>query len=294
MSVDCSKTTPSKTAQDRLGGDAYGRREGDPMVHPMAVVAPEAVLGEGTRVGPFSVIGPDVTIGRYTIVGSHVVIEGYTHIGNDNLIYQFASVGAVPQDKKFHGEPSTLEIGDRNVIREYVTLQPGTVGGGMKTVIGSGNLFMACTHVGHDCLIGDDNIFANSVALAGHVRVSDRVIIGGLAGLHQFVSIGELALVGAGSMVSKDIPPYCIAQGDRAALVGVNVMGLQRAGISPTEVSICRKLFRELFFSSGNLAEALKAAQGTYSESRCGNVLLQFVAASERGVASLRRSGGED
>ena len=282
-----------KTAQARLGGDAYGRKAHDPAVHPLAVVAEGARIGEGTVIGPFSVIGPDVVLGKNNIIGSHVVIEGFTTLGDGNQVFQFASVGAVPQDKKFYGEQSTLEIGDRNVIREYVTLQPGTSGGGMKTVIGSGNLFMASTHVGHDCLIGNDNVFANSAALAGHVRICNRVTVGGLAGIHQFASIGDLVLIGAGAMVSQDIPPYCIAQGDRAALVGINVIGMQRAGFSAEEVGACRKLYRELFMARRPLAENLKSARDSFAEFPAARNIMDFVASSSRGVASRRRNSSE-
>jgi UDP-N-acetylglucosamine acyltransferase len=157
-------------------------------IHSTAVVAPEAEIGDGCSVGPYSVIGPKVKLGNGCRVGSHVVIEGNTTIGDENQIFQFASVGAAPQDLKYHGEDSTLQIGSRNIIREYVTLQPGTEGGGMQTTIGDQNLFMACCHVGHDCRVGHRNVFANSAALAGHVTIGNGVIVGGLSGVHQFVT----------------------------------------------------------------------------------------------------------
>lgn len=262
-------------------------------IHPTAVIASSAKIGSGTVVGPYSVIGPFVSIGTENTIGSHVVIDGYTNIGNKNLIYQFASVGAAPQDKKFHGERSTLKIGDNNVIREYVTLQPGTEGGGLCTEIGSGNLFMASTHVGHDCLVGNDNVFANAATLAGHVKVGHKVTVGGLSGIHQFVRVGDLALIGAGSMVTQDIPPYCISQGDRARLVGINTIGLQRAGFSESQIALCKKLYRELFMSKKVLVEALKHARSELATDAQVKMFLDFVESSERGVASLRRGSDE-
>ncbi|MCB0340336.1 MAG: acyl-ACP--UDP-N-acetylglucosamine O-acyltransferase, partial [Bdellovibrionales bacterium] len=169
--------------------DFSGSESGNIMaeVHPSAIIASGAVLGEGTSVGPYSIIGPNVVIGQNCQIGPHVVIEGFTTLGNDNRVFQFASVGSAPQDLKYKGEQSRLEIGSRNIIREYVTLQPGTAGGGMLSKIGDENLFMVSSHVGHDCRVGDKNVFANGVALAGHVQVGNGVILGGLSAIHQFV-----------------------------------------------------------------------------------------------------------
>ena len=261
------------------------------IIHPSAVVSKQAIIGEGTVIGPFTVIGSDVRIGKRNRIGAHVVIDGYTSIGDDNLIYQFASVGAAPQDKKFKGEASTLEIGSKNVIREFVTLQPGTEGGGMRTLIGSGNLFMANCHVGHDCVIGNDNVFANSAALAGHVTIYNRVTVGGLSGIHQFARIGDMAMLGGGAMVAQDIPPYCIAQGDRAKLVGINTIGLQRAGFNDEQIKEVKLVFRKAFMSKRE--ESLDEIAKKISDTSPARTLLEFIRNSERGVAALR-SGSVD
>jgi UDP-N-acetylglucosamine acyltransferase len=258
-------------------------------VHPTAVIAPGAVIGEGSSIGAYSVIGPDVRLGRNCRVGPHVVIEGHTELGDENIVYQFASVGSAPQDLKFKGEPSRLVIGSRNQIREYVTLQPGTSGGGMLTSIGSQNLFMACSHVGHDAHIGEQNIFANSSSLAGHVTVGSFVTIGGLCGIHQFVRLGDHCLLGAGSMVNKDVPPYCIAQGDRAGLAGINRIGLERRGFAHEEVTQLRVLYRHLFMGEGKFAERLEEARRRFSGMPHAAKLLQFVSESARGVTLPRR-----
>ncbi len=259
-------------------------------VHPTAVVAPGATLGSGCSVGPYSVIGPSVRIGAGTRVGSHVVIEGHTSIGEGNTIYQFASIGSEPQDLKFKGEASTLTIGDKNIIREYVTLQPGTEGGGMKTVIGNGNLFMANTHVGHDSIIGDSNVFANSSALSGHVIIGNKVTVGGLSGIHQFVRVGDLAILGGGSMVTKDIPPFTMAQGDRAELIGLNLVGLERRGYTSEQIALLKGLYRDTLRAKGLLKDKIAQAREMLKDFDAGNFFLDFIASSERGVALPRRS----
>lgn len=259
-------------------------------IHPTAVVDSEVEIGAGTEVGPFAVIRGRVRIGERNRIGPHVVIEGNTTIGDENVIFQFASVGAAPQDLKFHGEPSTLEIGNKNIIREYVTIQPGTEGGGMRTVVGSGNLFMANSHVGHDCIVGDRNVFANSVGLSGHVTIGNGTVTGGLAGVHQFVKVGDLALLAGGSMLVKDLPPYCIAQGDRAQLVGINSVGLDRAGIDSANISAIKKVYRKLFFASresgeGSFASRIEALAAEYAGNQHVMKLIDFCRSSERGVA---------
>lgn len=263
-------------------------------IHETAIVSPEAKIGAGTKVGPYSVVGSEVELGENNTIGPHVVLEGRTHIGAGNHIFQFASIGAAPQDLKYRGEPSRLIIGEGNTIREYVTLQPGTEHGKMESVIGSRNLFMACSHVGHDAVIGDDNVFANSASLAGHLEVGNRVILGGMVGVHQFVRLGDFSFLAAGSMVSQDVPPFCLAQGDRARLHGLNVLGLQRNGFSREEIKTLKSVYRTLFWGEGSFAERLAALLAEHSESRRVMQFLQFVDASERGVAHPARRHAKD
>lgn len=258
-------------------------------VHPTAFVDSKAEIGEGTTIGAFSLIGPNVKIGKGCRIGSHVVIEGHTKIGDRNNVFQFASIGAVPQDLKYKGEDSILEIGDDNIIREYVTLQPGTEGGGMLTKVGSKNLFMAGAHVGHDSFVGNENIFANQSALAGHVIIGDYTTIGGLAAIHQFVKIGNFAFLGGGSMVAQDIPPYCMAQGDRAQLVGINSIGLQRRGVLADEIKNIKACYRKLFVNKeGTLKSRVAAMRDLFSNSDFVLKFIDFIESSERGVASAR------
>jgi UDP-N-acetylglucosamine acyltransferase len=267
-------------------------------IHPTAIVSPGAQVGHNTTIGPYSVIGPNVKLGADNQIGAHVVIDGHTTLGSGNKVFPFAAVGTQPQDLKYHGEPSTLEIGDHNLIREYVTLQPGTEGGGMRTVIGNRNLFMANSHVGHDSFIGDENVFANSVGISGHVTIGNRVTIGGLAAVHQFVRLGDICFVGGGSMVVKDVPPYCIVQGDRAALVGLNKIGLERKGYTAEEVEKIKRIYRELFVRSksapGNtFKDRVAALLSEFQEFAAARAFLEFIVSSERGVCFPARGREE-
>jgi UDP-N-acetylglucosamine acyltransferase len=253
-------------------------------VHPTAVVHPGARLHETVEVGPYSVIGEKVTIGAGTRVAPHVVIEGRTTIGERNRIFQFASVGGAPQDLKYAGEDTQLIIGDGNTIRESVTMNIGTVGGGGVTRVGNNNLFMAYSHVAHDCVVGNGCVIANGVALAGHVQLEDSVILGGLSAVHQFTRLGKHAFIAGGSMVVMDVPPYCTAQGDRAELAGLNVVGLQRHGFSEEQIGRIKEAYKILFRSKLQLAEAmdrLKAEMGGQSEI---DYLVDFVSQSKRGL----------
>ena len=263
------------------------------LIHPTAIVDPSAQIGEGTKVGPYSIIGPNVVLGRDNVVGPHVVIDGWTKIGNRNTIYQFASVGAAPQDLKYRGEPSELIIGDGNIIRECVTLQPGTEGGGMITKIGDQNLFMANTHVGHDTFVGNRCVFANSAALAGHVIVGDGVIVGGLSGIHQFVRLGDVAMIGAGAMVSQDVPPYFMAQGDRAKIHGINRVGLERNGGTREDQAAIRSLYQAIFpppSASGSVRTTFKERLATAKADVGGNLraahVIEFLETSSRGICA--------
>jgi len=262
-----------------------------PEIHPSAVVEEGAVLGEGCRVGAFSVIGPHVIMGENCNIASHVVVEGHTRLGNNNRIFQFASIGSAPQDLKFRDEASELHIGDNNTMREYVTLQPGTEHGTMLTTIGNSNLFMASSHVGHDCRVGDANVFANSCALSGHVTIENNVILGGLAGVHQFARVGDLAFVGGGSMAGKDVPPFCITQGDRAALVGINVIGLKRNGFSVEDIGRIRKLYRDIFLGKGKLEERLNSVEAEYGDLEAAVKFINFIRGSKRGLTYPRKEG---
>jgi len=270
-------------------------------IHPTAIVAPDAVIGEGTTIGPYSIIGPHVVLGKHNEIAPHVVIEGRVRFGDQNRVFQFASIGAAPQDLKFKGEPSELHIGDRNIIRECVTLQPGTAGGGMVTRIGNQNLFMANSHVGHDSIVGDRCVIANSAALSGHVELGSGIVVGGLSGIHQFVRIGDVAMIGAGAMVSQDIPPFCTAQGDRAKLVGLNKLGLERNGASRDEIMLLRRVYRAVFMreeegsSGGSIKERVEGARSLVAESQRGQFFLEFLSKVTRGVARHRGGkGGEE
>ena len=263
-------------------------------IHPSAVIAPGAELDHGVRVGPYAVIGPQVRIGRDSSIGPHSVLEGRTTLGCENQIFQFASVGAVPQDKKYQGEDSSLTIGDRNTIREFATVNIGTTGGGLVTRIGNDNLFMVYSHVGHDCQIGNHVILANCATLAGHVILEDHVGVGGLAAIHQFTRIGESAYLGGGAMVSLDVPPYCVAQGDRARLFGLNLIGLKRRGFDEEQLSALKKAYRTFFAEGLTLKEAAERTRQEQAASPEAVHLAEFIASSQRGICRPRRNAGQE
>lgn len=253
-------------------------------VHATAIVHPDAKLHASVEVGPYSIIGPKVKIGAGSVIGSHVVIESDTTLGERNRIFHHAAVGGQPQDLKYAGEPTRLVIGDDNMIREFTTLHIGTDGGGGITRIGNKNLFMAYSHVAHDCTVGNGCVLANSVALAGHVEVADFVIVGGLAAVHQFTRIGKHAFIAGGSMVAMDVPPYCTAQGDRAELAGLNTVGLSRHGMTDEQIGRVKEAYRILFRSKLGLNEAmsrLKAEHGGHPEI---DHMLEFIGSSKRGI----------
>jgi UDP-N-acetylglucosamine acyltransferase len=253
-------------------------------VHSTAIVAPGARLHSTVEVGPYAVIGPQVEIGAGTAVGPHAVIEGRTRIGERNRVFQFASVGAQPQDLKYAGEDSALEIGNENLIREFTTLHKGTTGGGGVTRIGDRNLFMAYSHVAHDCQVGSGCVFANGATLGGHVEVGDHAILGGLAAVHQFTRIGRHAFLAGGTMVVMDIPPFCMAQGDRAELVGVNSIGLARHGYTEEQITRVKEAYRILFRSKLPLEEAVERIRTELGNPTELQVLLGFVTTSQRGL----------
>ena len=261
-------------------------------IHQTAIVHPQAVVAKDVTIGAYSIIGPNVSIGENTWVGPHVVIEGHTTIGANNKIFQFASIGSAPQDLKFSGEPSTVVIGSNNIIREYVTIQPGTRGGLMTTKVGDKNLFMACSHVGHDCIVGSGNVFANSVGLAGHVEIMNFAVLGGMVGVHQFCRIGNYAMVSGGAKVGHDIPPYCIGQGDRCYLRGVNVLALRRAQLSDNQIRTVRRVYRALFLSLGSLEQKISELSEDLKSDPVIKVLIEFCLTTHRGVTTCRRKNG--
>jgi len=219
------------------------------MIHATAIIDPTAQLADDVEVGPYSIIGPQVEIGAGTVIGAHAVIMGPCRIGRGNRIFQFSSVGGEPQDKKYAGEPTALEVGDENVIREYVTISRGTVTGLCTTVIGTGHLLMSSTHVAHDCIVGDHCVLANGASLAGHVEVGDHAILGGFSLVHQFTQIGTGAFCGMGSLITSDVPRFSAAAGALARLLGLNREGLIRKGFTPELIRALHKSFRELLKS---------------------------------------------
>jgi len=254
------------------------------VIHPTAIIDPHAILAAGVHVGPYSIIGPNVRIGAGTRIGAHCVLEGFTTLGAGCEIFTGAVIGSIPQDLKYEGEKSELIIGDRNRIREYVTINPGTKGGGGKTVIGSDCLLMAYAHVAHDCLLGDRVIIANSVALAGHIVVEDSAIVGGLVGIHQFVRVGTLAIIGGCSRVVQDVPPYSTCVGYPAKVFGLNNEGLRRAGVPSETKDALHKAFRVLFHSGLSMRHALEKVAGEVDHSPEVSHLIEFVRESKRGV----------
>jgi UDP-N-acetylglucosamine acyltransferase len=254
------------------------------MIHSTAIIHPGAELDCDVTVGPYAVIGEHVRIGRGTSVGPHTVIDGWTDIGADNRIFHLASIGGIPQDLKYRGEKTWLRIGKGNIFREYVTIHPGTVTGDGETTIGDDNLFMAYCHAAHDCHIGDSVIMANGATLAGHVRVEDYAILGGLSAIHQHVVIGAHAMVGGGAMVGQDVPPYTIATGDRARLRGLNLVGLRRRGFSEETIAVLKKAYRILVFSRLRIPEVLKRIRCELPGLPEVVRFVDFIEKSERGI----------
>ena len=253
-------------------------------LHPTAIIDPCAELASEVEVGPYSVIGAGVKIGKGTKIHSHVVVQGRTTLGEGNVIFPFATVGSPPQDLKYRGEPSELVIGNRNTIREFVSLNPGTTGGGMVTRVGDQNLLMMYCHIAHDCSVGSRNVIANGATLGGHVVIEDFVIVGGLVGIHQFVRIGSSAILGAGSMVAMDVPPFCNATGDRAKLRGLNLEGLKRRGFDKTVIDAIRKAYRIVFQSKLKTDKALAKIRQDLPGIPEVDALVSFIANSRRGI----------
>lgn len=258
------------------------------LIHPTAIIAPGAQLADDVRVDAYSIIGSHVKIGAGTVVGSHCVIDGHTTIGPNNLFYRFCSIGGMPQDKKYDGEPTGLEIGAGNTFREYVTVNTGTVQDVGVTRIGDDNWIMAYVHIAHDCQVGSHTVIANSVQLAGHIHIGDYAILGGLSAVHQFVRIGAHTMIGGTSSVRQDIPPYLIGAGDPFRPVGINSEGLGRRGFSPEAIAALKESYKLLYRRKLSVEEALAEIRSLQQRQPQVHAELQtmvdFLAASTRGI----------
>jgi UDP-N-acetylglucosamine acyltransferase len=254
-------------------------------IHPTAIVDPSARISPTAEVGPWCVVGPEVSIGDGTVLASHVVVEANTRIGRDNRIFPFAYVGGTPQDKKYAGEKAWCEIGDRNHVREHVTIHRGTENGGGWTRIGSDNLIMGTVHIAHDCIVGNGCILANNAMLAGHAVVQDSANLGGGAGIHHFVVIGTCAFVGAMARVSMDVPPFMIVEGNPAEVRGHNHIAMARRGFTETDIEAMKEAYKRLFRDrGGSLAEKISGLVAKYPGVRSVDILVNAVNAQARGV----------
>ena len=253
-------------------------------IHPTALVSPQAVLAEDVEVGAYAVIGEGVEIGARTRIGPHAVIQGPTRLGSDNVVFQFASVGSAPQDKKYRGEPTRLDIGDRNVIRECVTLNRGTATEEGVTRIGCDNLFMAYAHVAHDCVVGNQCVLANNATLGGHVHLGDWVIMGGLSGIHEFCKVGAHAFIANNAAVTRDVPPYVMAVGQPASAHSVNAEGLKRRGFTTEQIRNIRNAFRVLYRSGLKLVDATRELEALAIEQPEIQAIVEFLRLSTRSI----------
>ena len=253
-------------------------------IHPSAIIHPAARLADGVSIGAFSIVGEHVEIGANTSVGPHVVIEGHTRIGCDNRIFQFCSIGAPPQDKKYAGEPTRLEIGDRNTLREFCTFNCGTAQDAGVTRLGNDNWIMAYVHLAHDCQVGNNTIFANNAQLAGHVQIGDFAILGGFTVVHQFVRIGAHSMTAMGSILLQDLPPFVTAAGNPAEPRGINAEGLKRRAFSADAVAAVKRAFKTVYRSALKLEEARAVLEGELRETPELAPLVDFLAVSGRGI----------
>lgn len=253
-------------------------------IHKTAIVHQKAKLDSSVTVGPYSLIGENVIIGENTSIGAHCVVEGWTAIGQGNKIFTGAVIGSVPQDRKYAGKRSFVEIGANNIIREYVTINPGTDEDD-KTIIGSDNLIMAYSHIAHNCVIGNGVIIANGGTLAGHVTIEDKAVIGGLVAVHQFCRVGKLSIIGGCSKVVQDIPPFSTSDGHPARVYGINSIGLSRAGISSKDSLDLKKAFKILFFSNLSISTAVENLKKEISQNSLISYLIDFVTTSKRGIS---------
>ncbi|WP_338763394.1 acyl-ACP--UDP-N-acetylglucosamine O-acyltransferase [Massilia sp. METH4] len=257
-------------------------------IHPTAIVDPKAQLGEGVEIGAYSIVGPDVVIGDRTWVGPHVVIEGHTTIGSDNKFFQFSSIGAPPQDKKWKGEPTRLEVGDRNTIREFCTFNLGTVQDKGVTKLGNDNWISAYVHLAHDCVVGNNTIFSNNAQMAGHVEIGDWVIMSGYANVHQFCKIGAHAFVGMSTSLTQDVPPFVLLNGNPAQAHGINIEGLKRRGFTREQINALRQSYKILYRSGHTLEEAkaalLEQENGTPDAAEHIRAFRTFLDTANRGI----------
>jgi UDP-N-acetylglucosamine acyltransferase len=254
------------------------------MIHPTAVIDPCAGIAADVKIGPYSIIGADVTIGSGTVIGPHVVIQGPTTIGKNNHLFQFSSLGEIPQDKKYAGEKSKLIIGDNNTIREFCTINRGTELGEGATTIGDNNWIMAYVHIAHDCIVANNTIFSNGASLAGHVIVDDYAVLGGFTLVHQFCHIGMYSFCGMGSALNKDLPPYVIAAGNLAKAYGLNKEGLRRRGYDEKLIQVLHKAYKELIISKRPRAEQLERISDLLEEYEEVRILVEFIENSQRGI----------
>ncbi len=265
------------------------------MIHSTAIVEQGAEIDTSAEIGPYCIVGPHAKIGPGCKIGPHAVVRGRTTLGEGVRVFQFASVGEDPQDLKFHGEPGRLEVGAHTVIREGATLHIGTEDGGLLTRVGSHCLLMAYSHVAHDCVVGDHVIMANCAALAGHVTVEDHVILSGQVAVHQFSRIGMHVFLSGGSLVTQDIMPFCVTQGDRARLTGINAEGLRRRGYDADRIRAIKGAFRAIFREGGQLEETLKRLENeTYPGQADVAYMIAFARGSKRGMAAARSQGHRD
>ncbi|HAC58714.1 acyl-ACP--UDP-N-acetylglucosamine O-acyltransferase [Parvibaculum sp.] len=260
-------------------------------IHPTALVDPKADVAPSAKVGPYCVVGPNVVLGEGVVLHSHVVVEGRTSVGARTEIYPFASIGHQPQDLKYKGEPSTLEIGTDNLIREHVTMNPGTEGGGMVTRVGNHCAFLTASHVGHDSIVGNHVVFSNNVMLAGHCKIDDYVIFGGGAALHQFGRVGKHAFIGGMSAVENDVIPYGLVIGNRAHLVGLNLVGLRRRGFTRDQMQSMREAYNLLFAEGGTLRDRVEAVAGRFGDKPEVMEIVDFIRTEADRAICMPRSG---
>ncbi len=266
------------------------------LIHPTAIIEPSVKLGKNVEIGPYCTLTGNVVLADNVALKSHVVVTGNTVVGNNTIIYPFASIGHAPQDLKYQGEDSTLVIGNNNIIREHVTINPGTSGGGLRTSIGNNCLFMVSSHVAHDCVIGNNVILANNVTLGGHVTIHDNAIIGGMSAVHQFVRIGEHVMIGGMSGIEHDVMPFALVKGERASIVGINMIGLKRRGFEKNEINALRDAYDILFYSNTkHFFELIKEIHNKYVSNPAIQKLVEFLMdKSSRGICKPKTNNDSE